>query len=230
MTNDHEDKTEQSEGGQPSLTEQAQETPDTPFLQRWSARKIQAKSSGDQAEGVDGLTVQSEAAPQTEPEPPVELTDADMPPLESIDATTDMSGFFSPKVSAELRRLALHKLFHLPSYNIRDGLDDYDDDYTKFEPLGDIVTSDMKHMQRVAERKRLEKLAEQEALADRQHTPAPAADQAQIPTEEQTAAEQEQPEDDRPDKPDNAPEQTGTEHTQTTPPEDSQKQDQESLT
>ena len=30
-------------------------------------------------------------------------------------------------------------------FNVRDGLDDYDEDFTSFEALGDIVTSDMKH-------------------------------------------------------------------------------------
>ncbi|MCH7880022.1 MAG: DUF3306 domain-containing protein, partial [Proteobacteria bacterium] len=44
-----------------------------------------------------------------------------------------------------LRNLALRKLFSAPSFNIRDGLDEYDEDYTYFEKLGDIVTADMKH-------------------------------------------------------------------------------------
>jgi hypothetical protein len=141
---------------------------DTPFLQRWSARKTRARSAAEQQPVAEHPPAATEPAAAVAAEARPELTDADMPPLEAIDATTDVSGFFSPKVSAELRRLALRKLFQLPVYNIRDGLDDYDDDYTKFEPLGDTITSDMKYMQQVAERKRLEKLAEQEALAAEQ--------------------------------------------------------------
>ena len=77
------------------------------------------------------------------------LTDEDMPALESLDEGSDYSGFLSPGVSEELRRRALRKLFMSAVFNVRDGLDDYDEDFTSFEALGDIVTSDMKHMAEV---------------------------------------------------------------------------------
>ena len=41
-------------------------------------------------------------------------------------------------VSDELRRSALRKLFGLPRFNFCDGLDDYAEDFTRFEPLGDL--------------------------------------------------------------------------------------------
>ena len=94
-----------------------------------------------------------------------QLDDNDMPPLDSLGEKSDYRAFFAPKVSAELRRLALRKLFHSPKFNIRDGLDDFDDDYTYFEPLGDTVTADMKHMQAVAQ-KRAERQAEKNLLSD----------------------------------------------------------------
>jgi len=99
------------------------------FLRRWSQRKRQAK------------------APESPPsEPPAEsaLTDADMPPLESLDEKSDYSGFLSPKVSQELRRLALRKLFHAPAFNVTDGLDDYAEDFTTFAALGDVLTQDLR--------------------------------------------------------------------------------------
>ena len=73
------------------------------------------------------------------------LTDEDMPPLESLDENSDYSGFLSSGVSEGLRRRALRKLFSSAVFNVPDGLDDYDDDFTSFAALGDIVTSDMKH-------------------------------------------------------------------------------------
>ena len=73
------------------------------------------------------------------------LTDEDMPPLDSLDEDSDYSGFLSPEVTEGLRRRALRKLFLSAAFNIPDGLDDYDDDFTSFQALGDIVTSDMKH-------------------------------------------------------------------------------------
>lgn len=112
------------------------------FLQRWSRRKAAAKKSQDAEAEQDIEPAVPE--PPSEPAPPPK-TDADMPPLESIDESTDMRDFFSPDVSEKLRRLALRKLFHLPQFNIVDGLDDYDDDFTNFEALGDIVTADMRH-------------------------------------------------------------------------------------
>ena len=89
------------------------------------------------------------------------LTDADMPDLDTLDENSDYSGFLSPGVSDRLRKLALRKLFSSAGFNIRDGLDDYDDDFTRFTPLGDMVTADMKHRAEVAERRR--RAAEAEA-------------------------------------------------------------------
>ncbi len=59
----------------------------------------------------------------------------------------------SPEVSEKLRKVALRKLFHGAAFNVRDGLCEYDEDYTSFEPLGDIVTADMRHQQEMLERK-----------------------------------------------------------------------------
>ena len=83
------------------------------------------------------------------------LTDEDMPPLDSLDENSDYSGFLSSGVSEGLRRRALRKLFSSAVFNITDGLDDYNDDFTSFAALGDIVTSDMRHQAEVeAERER----------------------------------------------------------------------------
>lgn len=94
------------------------------------------------------------------------LTDADMPDIESLNEDSDFSGFMSAGVSDELRNLALRKLFKAPVFNIRDGLDEYDEDYTYFEKLGDIVTSDMKHQIEMKEKKLREALAEEVEVAE----------------------------------------------------------------
>lgn len=67
----------------------------------------------------------------------------ELPPLESLDAHSDFRPFLAPEVSPDLRRQALRKLFHLPEFNVRDGLTDYWEDYTRFEPLGDLVPHEM---------------------------------------------------------------------------------------
>lgn len=84
------------------------------------------------------------------------LTDDDMPAIDSLAVDSDLSAFFNKGVSAALRKAALRHVFQLPQFNVRDGLNDYDGDYTVFEPLGDIVTSDMKWHTARKERERLE--------------------------------------------------------------------------
>lgn len=96
---------------------------------------------------------------------PAEPTDEDMVALDTLDADSDYSPFMSEGVSSELRKAALKKLFFSGKFGTRDGLDDYDEDFTYFEPLGDTVTSDMKYHARRKEKERLAKLEEEERLA-----------------------------------------------------------------
>lgn len=139
---------------------------DEGFLQRWSRRK-QGVQEAEQPTAPE----HPEPAPASEAEAPV-LGDTDMPPLESIEQSRDVSPFFSEGVSEHLRRQALRRLFSLPGFNFRDGLDDYDEDYRSFAALGDIITSDMKFDQ-----ERLERLAaERRAAADAEAAPEPMAD------------------------------------------------------
>ncbi|MBC8211342.1 MAG: DUF3306 domain-containing protein [Gammaproteobacteria bacterium] len=141
------------------------------LLSRWSRRKQQTQEQSREEDQV--ISAQSrefpdaaalsgvvpESSNQIESEVEV-LTDADMPPIESLSEDSDFSVFMSAGVSDELRNLALRKLFQAPSFNIQDGLDDYNDDYTSFEKLGDIVTCDMKHQIEMEAKKKLEQEAE----------------------------------------------------------------------
>jgi len=154
------------------------------LLSRWSRRKLEAEEAARSeviapavgpADAADLPMVKAEGAelqtPELEsPEPALEpiLTDADMPPIESLNENSDFSAFMSSGVSDELRNLALRKMFQAPSFNIRDGLDEYDEDYTFFEKLGDIVTCDMKHqveMKELRKKEAEEEQAEQDRLA-----------------------------------------------------------------
>ena len=93
-----------------------------PFLRRWSKRKLDSAqvpeddthNADNVSPGADAQSAQAvdaelvEKPQQTQPE----LTDEDMPPLETLDEHSDFSMFLSPKVSETLRRRALQKLFH----------------------------------------------------------------------------------------------------------------------
>ncbi|MCP4185989.1 MAG: DUF3306 domain-containing protein [Gammaproteobacteria bacterium] len=113
-------------------------------LSRWSRRKLQNQQI-------------SKMEPPVVDQTPVEpvLTDADMPAIETLDESSDFSAFMSSGVSDKLRNLALRKMFQTPAFNIRDGLDEYDEDFTSFEKLGDIVTCDMKHRIEMQENKKM---------------------------------------------------------------------------
>ena len=179
-------------------------------LRRWSRRKREAvreKEAADEARRRDASRAPSEAvqdarepagdapAPATVEEQ--DLTDEDMPPIDSLDENSDYSGFLSPGVSEGLRRRALRKLFMSAVFNVRDGLDDYDEDFTNFEALGDIVTSDMKHQAEMeAERAKQAHAgtepatgAEDEPRAAEVEPPAPASDDAMVRAEAAPAGE-----------------------------------------
>lgn len=129
------------------------------FLQRWSRRKHQAKRAEQDPDGPAAEPVPDESqleqpaaarsaaleaeaeAEAVEAEPP---GDEDMPPLESIDRGGGVGDFFSPKVSAGLRKAALRRLFSQPEFNTPELLEEYAQDYSKPALLGNIVTADMR--------------------------------------------------------------------------------------
>lgn len=117
------------------------------------------------------------------------LTDDDMPPIESLSSDSDLSGFFSKGVSTALKRAALRHVFQQPQFNVRDGLNDYDGDYTVFEPLGDTVTSDMKWHVARKERERLEAEARELELQERLAMEQQEHDDQEIEPEPATAEE-----------------------------------------
>ncbi len=154
------------------MTEDKQES----RLSRWSRRKQQGAEATlqedlalqlaehDRVEDEFPEAVNEQDAQEVEVQEPV-LTDADMPAIESLTEESNFSQFMSSGVSDELRNLALRKMFTAPFFNIRDGLDEYDGDYTSFEKLGDIVTSDMRHQMEIEARKKLEQEAKEIAEA-----------------------------------------------------------------
>lgn len=149
-----------------------------PFLQRWSRLKQQ-----DEEVIEESVEFESNLPAVSEPDFS-ELTDADMPALDSLDKDSDYRPFFAPKVSVELRRLALRKLFQQPVFNARDGLCEYDDDYTQFEPLGDTITADMKYLQELAEQRSAEQEAKQQQIAEQLNDEqVQVAEQSDLPVE-----------------------------------------------
>lgn len=166
---------------------------DEGFLSRWSRLKQETREEPPESaqEEMSQLAEQAavDAAALEDGEVSLQsdevsqLTDEDMPPLESLTEDSDFSGFMSPKVSEGLRRLALRKLFHSSGFNVLDGLNDYDEDFTSFAKLGDIVTCDMKFQ---AEQEELKKA--REALQADSETSAETSAEADLNEEQEVQA------------------------------------------
>ena len=194
---------------------------ETSTLSRWSRLKreaeaekqsyksaVQEASEATTAAPELGVQLDTDSAPVDLPEPvpyaqtsivePVDqellLSDEDMPELATLTSQSDVSMFFNKGVSNALRSAALKTLFQLPKYNIRDGLNDYDEDYTYFEPLGDTVTCDMKFHKERKEREARE-AEERDALLAEQEEAARTEEEAKSEQSEDETAEAELTED-----------------------------------
>ncbi len=151
------------------------------LIHRWSKQKSQA----DVQDSVPAQAKEQEPSPsldnhEVEPKELAENDNAvedneeekepvELPPIESLSEDSDYSPFMSSEVEEGIRKLALRKLFKSPFFNVVDGLNDYDDDFTSFEALGDIITSDMKFHE---ERKKAEQALKEQHM-----------DEAQVPSE-----------------------------------------------
>ena len=66
----------------------------------------------------------------------------DLPPVDGLDKDSDYTPFLGDGVPEKLARAAMRKLWRSdPIFAFRDGLDDYDDDYTIIETIAKAVTS-----------------------------------------------------------------------------------------
>lgn len=64
----------------------------------------------------------------------------DLPEVEDLDENSDYSAFMQDDVPEEKQRAALNKLWRVdPGFNFRDGLDDYDEDFTIVEAIAETV-------------------------------------------------------------------------------------------
>lgn len=103
---------------------------DQGFLQRWSTRKADARDGDGDAEVPD----EAEAVPVSEEPAP------DLPDLETLDANSDYTGFLGANVPQDVAKLALRKLWRSdPVLANLDGLNDYDDDFSKVGMVSEAV-------------------------------------------------------------------------------------------
>lgn len=133
-------------------------------FERWSRLKrgeLPASSEETSAPGIDTREVDEPdpTSPSPDDRPAREAAPADSPTPGSLDHTlpdpdtlpvgSDISAYLASGVSSGLRKRALRRLFAGKHYGIRDGLDDYDDDYRqKLQPLAGEVAERLRHWTR----------------------------------------------------------------------------------
>ena len=117
------------------------------FLSRWSDRKLhkpdKKEAPGEEQPSSADLK-DTPAAAESEQKPDEEK--------DNTGAAAAVPIWQRDDVDAGTRKQALRELFHKPQFNVRDGLNEYDDDFTQFAGLGDIVTHEMKRMMNLAEK------------------------------------------------------------------------------
>lgn len=126
------------------------------FLKRWSRLKLEEAERQPAPAPVTAppvedapLEAKQEIAPaeaETEDSAEAETEEpfdpADLPDIDSLDKDSDYTGFLKAGVPAQLRRMALQKLFRSdPALAVLDGLNDYDEDFTLAKVAEKIVSS-----------------------------------------------------------------------------------------
>lgn len=131
------------------------------FMQRWSQRKRDHgdASSSDKASAETPATLAEQAhapAPSEEHEAssraaalipgydPQRPLDEQLPEPEQLGAGDDFRAFMLPGVGEFLKRRALRRMFKVGNYNVRDGLDDYDEDYSQLMRMMPEVSARMR--------------------------------------------------------------------------------------
>lgn len=117
-------------------------------LARWSERKREAS----QLEKSPAPPPADESA-----DTPAQTSTADtseaipLPDPDDLAPGSEISAFMASGVGEALRRRALRRLFAGDQYGVRDGLDDYDDDYRRLQPLAGELAERLRRWTRPTE-------------------------------------------------------------------------------
>lgn len=128
------------------------------FLSRWSRRKTEARQAEAEPKPADAPVAPASAGLPSETEAAAGAATAEgaatgaapksLPPLDSLNGVaSDYREFLKPEVDESLRRGALKQLFRDPHFNVMDGLDTYIDDYSKEDPIPDVMLKALNHAQ-----------------------------------------------------------------------------------
>ncbi|ELA9290031.1 DUF3306 domain-containing protein [Vibrio parahaemolyticus] len=123
----------------------------TSFLSRWSKRKLEKSSQHDEEITPIAETEQSEDCVTA-------LSNADESSVNEVSQSPDITAsvetekpeemsvaqLLVSEASESVKKAALRKMFLSEEFNVRDGLDDYDDDYSNLKSLSKDVAETLR--------------------------------------------------------------------------------------
>ncbi|MCO7233029.1 MULTISPECIES: DUF3306 domain-containing protein [unclassified Cobetia] len=132
-----------------------------------SADTSAARGSEHEAPSGDSSSRAEQASEQAAAENAQHASDADnaetptieLPDPDTLTPDADISAFMQSGVDPALRQRALRRIFMGGEHSVRDGLDDYDQDFSKMRPLAEGVADTLRSWTRKVE-EGLEKLDE----------------------------------------------------------------------
>ncbi|MEZ8167890.1 DUF3306 domain-containing protein [Vibrio tasmaniensis 1F-187] len=117
----------------------------TNFFSRWSQRKLDESTDEplEVEQTLEAAAPQSLESEASETNEDVHVADVQDPAPE---ATEDLSvaQLLVSEASESVKKAALRKLFLSEEFNVRDGLDDYDDDYSNLKSLSEGVAETLR--------------------------------------------------------------------------------------
>lgn len=127
----------------------------TNFFKRWSEKKL--TDSNQESEPDVGLTQPQDMEPDVEheafcepslhddSEEEVQEQALSFLDVESINGDSSVSAFLAKGVEKELKKAALRKMFLSDEFNVVDGLNDYDHDYSAVKTLSSDVAEGLRN-------------------------------------------------------------------------------------
>lgn len=119
------------------------------FLNRWSQRKLEQATGQQDEEQLtnDPELILEESRPQAlQVEDSAPAVDTESDSSSKVENTEEMSiaSLLVSEASESVKKAALRKLFLSEEFNVRDGLDDYDDDYSNLKSLSEGVAGTLR--------------------------------------------------------------------------------------
>ncbi len=114
------------------------------FFNRWSKRKADVRAGHAVAPEPSLPTGPApqptpQPTPQVQPQVQPQVAPPTLEDASSLTIQSDFKPFMQGNVPANVKNLALKKLFADPHYNLMDGLDTYIDDYSKADPIPEAM-------------------------------------------------------------------------------------------